>query len=328
MKKYLAFGCILVALFLTSCKSTDTEEAPTETSVTENAKVADEANEAESIEVLVTKAEEARAKAVEAGAQDVYPDDLAKLDVELEALKAKVSEPTDGLAGEVKDLTAKYQSLEKASKAAMFQKRVDELSLLDSDSAEYKAAAAALKDYNDALASGTTDGKTLLAKATVAYDAYYVICYESFKKLADEERKNALAEKRQADSVKAGVAKKEEYKAATETFQNGDNCYVTKDPEGAYTSYQKAKIAYTELYTEVSEKRVAAQKAIEEAKKKVQEASEFAVSTDETNPLEGDKVEGIEEEDAVLLEEDTFANPDEAVIEVEDENALKEKAGE
>ena len=71
MKKYLAFGCILVALFLTSCKSTDTEEAPTETSVTENAKVADEANEAESIEVLVTKAEEARAKAVEAGAQEI-----------------------------------------------------------------------------------------------------------------------------------------------------------------------------------------------------------------------------------------------------------------
>ncbi|MBQ5997914.1 MAG: hypothetical protein IJL70_00400, partial [Treponema sp.] len=56
----------------------------------------------------------------------------------------------------------------------------------------------------------------------------------------------------------------------------------------------------------VSVKRAEAQKAIDEAKEKVLSSENYAVNADHEKPLEGENIEGIEAEDAVLLEADNY----------------------
>ena len=51
--------------------------------------------------------------------------------------------------------------------------------------------------------------------------------------------------------------------------------------------------------------------AIEAAKKSVEESAAVAEEADRESPLSGD-VDGIEDEDAVLLDEDDYADPDDA----------------
>ena len=65
----------------------------------------------------------------------------------------------------------------------------------------------------------------------------------------------------------------------------------------------------------MSAARAAAQAAIDRAKQKTADAANYATDADEIAPLT-EPVKGIEDENAVLLEEDTLANPDDAVIDV------------
>ena len=86
--------------------------------------------------------------------------------------------------------------------------------------------------------------------------------------------------------------------------------------------YKTAKETYSALYEEIKEKRAAAQALIDAAKQKVADSENYAKEADSIAPLEG-VVAGIEAEDAVLLEEDNFANPEDAVINVEDGTTAK-----
>ena len=142
--------------------------------------------------------------------------------------------------------------------------------------------------------------------------------YEEAKANAREARDAAVEAKKNADSVKAGVARKDEYKAYAKLIQDGDNHFVTKAPDKAYESYKEAKEKFEALFNDVSEKRAEAQRRIEEAKAKVKDVEQFAGEADDVAPLGEEKVDGIEEKDAVLLEEETFANPEDAVIDVDD----------
>ena len=181
----------------------------------------------------------------------------------------------------------------------------------------YDAAEALLAELEKAI-NENASGKVQYKAAEATYAAYHTIFYSSFKKLADAERKSALEQKKAADNVKAGVAQKDRYKAITEVFQKGDNAYVTKNAEAAYDCYKEAKEKYEALAIEIAEKRAAAQKRIDEAKAKVQDVENFAGEADVKAPIGDEKIDGIEEKDSVLLEEDKFENPDDAVIEVED----------
>lgn len=323
-KKYLLLGCMTLALTLISCKSTPKDEPTDVTPVqeeTQTEETVEPVDNSADMAALLANTELARNKAFEAGAQDSYSDAFAKADKDYEALKLGND------ADAVKDLTARYAALETACKAKKLKDRIENLNLAPNGSADYDKGNEAMSAFDTLINDDSATGKALLDKATEAYNSYYAVCYASFKAMADDERKAAVEQKKLADSVKAGVARKEDYKKAADLINSGDSCYVTKDPEGAFNRYQESKISFTTLYSDVSEKRAAAQKAIDDAKKKVQEANEYAAATDETNPLGDEKVEGIEDENAVLLEEDKFENPEDAVIKVEDEDLLKEKAG-
>ena len=140
---------------------------------------------------------------------------------------------------------------------------------------------------------------------------------KGLKANAGRERQAALEAKKNADSVKAGVARKEEYTKASEIFKKADSSYVTANLEGAFNGYKTSKEAFTSMYEEIKEKRAAAQALIDAAKQKVADSENYAIEADSIAPLEGETA-GIEAEDAVLLEEDNFANPEDAVIDVEE----------
>ena len=139
-----------------------------------------------------------------------------------------------------------------------------------------------------------------------------------YKKIAKDERLKALNSKKDADSVKAAVTEKTSYQEAVDSFKKADQQYSMQDSVNAYENYKKANEIFTRLFETVTEKRAAAQKAIEEAKKSVQESEELAETADVKVPLTEQK-EGIEDEDAVLLEPDNYGNPEDAEIELSDE---------
>ena len=94
----------------------------------------------------------------------------------------------------------------------------------------------------------------------------------------------------------------------------------------ASEKYVSAEQQFSYLYKDVSEKRAAAQAAIEEAKKRVAESAKFAEEADVKAPITDEQVEGIESEDAVLLEADNYEDPEEAEVDIAEE--LEETEGE
>ena len=102
-----------------------------------------------------------------------------------------------------------------------------------------------------------------------------------------------------------------------------------QNPEAALKNYQSAKGQFEVLFKTVSEKREAAQKAMEAAKNAVLETQDYAATADKEAPLTGEEVQGIESEDAVLLEVETFADPKAAEVELSEtisEEVISEEA--
>ena len=326
--KYLSvLLCVAAVITFASCKSTKTEgnldfDESQQTSTekepaAEPVKVDDSVNSTQ-------KADLARKAAIDAGAEAYYPDQFAAVDKKYAEVRENIKKnPKGDFSADLKDVSDRFEALAKASLAKRMKEKSDELGLSGYDKAAYAKGEKALEDFSALPADAST--KDLLAKANEAFDAYNSVLQKGLVGIAGQERSAALEAKKQADSVKAGVAKKDEYKQASETFKKADSDYVTKNIEGAYNGYKASKAAYTELFETVSRNRAAALAAIERAKKAVEEAESYSSEADSISPLKG-QVDGIEAEDAVLLEQDTLANPDDAVINVEEGDTAKKAA--
>lgn len=323
MKKVF-FGILSVSIFvmLISCGS-----KPTEEETKPEAPVIEEVEEPKIEEInndaAVALIDDARNLAIEVGAEENAPDLLKAIDEYYEQIK------TDGTAitpEESAELVARYQALANYIKASNAKKEID-----DKGYAQYYQ-----KGYDDGLASlekvknafdNNENATTFVGEAESAYVNFQSVLTVAYKKIAKEERSLAYDAKKKADSVKAAVSRKDEYKSAAEQFQKGDTLYAMQNAKSAYENYQNAKETFTKLHDEIYEKRMAAQEAIDAAKKRVAESAEYAIEADSKSPIT-EKVEGIEDEDAVLLEEDSYQNPEEAEIDVAPtlEEAMVEKA--
>lgn len=345
MKKQKVFVNICITSFLfaifslMSCgsapKQEDLEPTPAEPVILEEEKEEPPVEEAPKVEEpepapepepdfseanksLLEKVETARTNAIESGAQENYPEIFDSADKEYELLKKNIDENSNiDYSAQIDDLVLKYEALAKASAAKAMKDRADEMGFSEFDKSAYEKGQSALDSFVSA-----QNGKDSLENANSAYDSYNLLLQKGFTALAGRERNAALAAKKNADSVKAGVAKKEEYTSASEMFKKADSSYVTKDIESAYNGYKTSKEKYTEIYEIVAKNRAAAQAALERAKQKVQEAESYSEEADGIAPL-SEQVAGIESEDAVLLEEDNLADPDDAVIDVEDGETAK-----
>lgn len=305
MKKYLItmLGVAAILSFI-SCGSTPTTE-PVDTGSTEESS---NDNSSKEIGVLLSQAELARQEAINAGAEKYFPEVLAATDKYYEEVKAN---PT---VENVTEVTNRYKALATACQAKELQKKAKEFGVSDPN------AEKALADFE---AAG--EAKGMKENADKAFKAYTALLFQHLGTMAKSERNAAVEAKKKADSVKAGVARKAEYTNASNTFKKADSAFVTKDLEAAFKGYSSAKNTFQSLYDDIYEKRAAAQAAIERAKKRVAEAENYTKEADSIAPLTGE-VAGIEKEDAVLLEKDNFANPDEAVIDIESSDTAKKAA--
>lgn len=183
------------------------------------------------------------------------------------------------------------------------------------DESDYENGCEKLDKVEEAYdATGTLD-ESLFDTALASYEDFKKVLDAAYKKMAKEERAAAYEAKQSADSVKAAVARKDDYTKAVDTFKQGDSHYVTKNPKASYECYKSAKETFLGLYDDLYEKRAAAQAALEAAKKAVEESAQFAEEADRVAPIT-EEIDGIEDEDTVLLEEDEYEDPEEAEADI------------
>ncbi len=310
---------IFTLLFFISCgsKPAADESAPEAPEVTETVEDTVEnivdggLSEAEKLAKLMDEVNEARKAAIEAGADKNCPDQMNKLDYLLAGLK-----DSDNPEKAAKSIIDRYNLLANYSTAVETKKEIDENGYASYAQNNYDRGNASLKKVEAALNSGSDDfDKTVFTEAENAVKEFNAVVNVAYKKIAKEARDAAMEAKKNADSVKAGVARKSEYKEATDLITTGDSLYAMQNAKKATEKYNSAKEQLTYLYKDVSEKRAAAQAAIEEAKKRVAESEKFAEEADVKAPIT-EQVEGIEDEDAVLLESDDYEDPEAAEADI------------
>lgn len=311
----LAVASALVLMF-TGCGSTPEEEntAPVEEAVVETP-VQDD-----SIEGLLASLEESRQKAIEAGAEGINPLAFKAAEAEYLALVGAGKASGADSSAALKDLNSRYRAMEAYSNAVQKKEFIENEQLMSYNQKSYDEGCKLLASLDDATAA-TLSGKDFLAKAKAVEGKFDEVLNSAYKVLAKEERTNAFEAKKYADSVKAAVAAKEKYNKGVTAFKTGDTNYVTGAPQAAYYNYIEAKTIFSELYETIYPARQRAQAHIDEAKELVAESENMAEEADVQAPLD-DSAEGIEEEDAKLLEEDDFTEAKSAVVELEE--TLKE----
>ena len=338
MKKvFLVLFSVFTILFFISCgsKPAPEEVEPEAPVVEENVEpetpVVDETDNTiepeteqlseEELAALIAKIDEAREVAILAGAEKNAPDLLNSIDGIYEKAKE------ENLQDNADSLILKYSILASYAKAKNAKIEIDENNLSGFAQKNYDEGVICLQKVEEALANIEEIEPNAQKDAESAYSNFTNVITIAYKKLAKAQRNLAYEAKVKSDSVRAGVSQKERYKEATDNFKSGDTLYSMQSPKKALEKYELAAQQFTELYEEVSEKRAAAQAAIEAAKRKVQESSQFAEQADEESPIT-EKLDGIEDADTVLLEEDDYENPEDAEADIsediDDETLIEE----
>ena len=217
------------------------------------------------------------------------------------------------------DENARKSSVEEYEKAKALKNRIDELGFAPYDQTSYDAGNKSLSDFENLKDSDNASGAELLNLSKDAYGKFANVLNKAYKQLAKEARTKAFAAKKDADSVKAGAAAKADYNKAADEFKAGDTNYSMQNCESAYGHYVTSESLFKSVFNAVSERRAAAQKAIDEAKAKVEAAQQYALNADQEKPLTDENTEGIEAEDAVLLEEDSYTAPETLEAEIPEE---------
>ena len=316
---------IFTLLFFISCGSKpaaeeETPEAPEVSEITDAVEdisdnIADESlSDAAKLAELMAQVNDARQAAIDAGAEENCPDQMNRLDYLLSGLK-----DSDDPEAAAQSIIDRYNLLANYSKAVAAKDEVDENGYDEYAPNDYNRGLSNLEKVEAAFEADTDDyDKAVFVYAENALKDFNTVINVAYKKIAKEERENAMDAKRDADSVKAGVARKAEYKEATDLITTGDSLYAMQNAKKATEKYREAAEKLSFLFEDVSEKRAAAQAAIEEAKKRVAESEQFAEEADVRAPIT-EKVEGIEDEDAVLLEEDDYEDPEDAEADIAEE---------
>lgn len=155
----------------------------------------------------------------------------------------------------------------------------------EKDPARYNQGMDAIDVIEVLYAEDSLDMQAYLEQATIAHECFQKIVDDAFKNLADDERSRYNNVKKKADAIKANVAAKTEYAAAAKLLIDGDASASRGQWNKAFENYKNAADAMTEVFETVTEKRAAAQEAMDRAKQRASEVSELAVQADEIAPL-------------------------------------------
>lgn len=326
MKK-LAFWALSIFLILSlvSCGSKKPAEDTTEPEAPAVEETVEETIE-ETVEETVSQAglelalanmDSSRQAAIDSDAEEYAPDYFDSLEEKYADLKARAENGED-VTDACNDLAKRYQALAAYVNALDAKETIDDYELPALAQVAYDKGCSDLDDFETLFEDDNSSADDLLAKATSAYGNFKTVLVALYKDIAKDARADALEAKKDADSVKAAVSEKREYNRAVELFKKGDASYSMNGYQAACEAYDEAYDIFSSLYESISEKRAAALAAIEAAKKSVEASAAVAEEADLEAPLTGD-VDGIEDEDAVLLEEDDYADPEDAEVYLDEE---------
>ena len=269
------------------------------------------------LDLALANMNSSRQAALDSDAEEYAPDFWASLEEKYQDLKARAANGED-VADECNDLAKRYQALAAYVNALDAKETIDDYELPALAQAAYDKGCKDLDDFETLFEDPNSSADDLLAKGTSAYANFKTVLVALYKDIAKDARADALEAKKDADSVKAAVSENREYNRAVELFKKGDASYSMNGYQSACEAYDEAYDIFTELYETISEKRAAALAAIEAAKKSVEASAAIAEEADLEAPLSGD-VDGIEDEDAVLLEDDDYADPEDAEVYLDEE---------
>ncbi len=284
---------------------------------------------AKNYNALFRMIEKSREKAIDAGAEDddATADFFNALDEEYRRQRALAE--SEGINPEMtnilRQINAAYEGLAQYEEAKAKKKLIDDNDYASNNQRAYNEGADLLEELEEIMAdsdsffeelrSGESDvGTQFLNKATRANTDFTNV----LKAAANNMRTEAFKAKKQADSVKASVSRKDDYDDGVSEFRAGDSNYVTGSVDESIENYTKARDIFATLYKEVAAARAEAQKKISEAKKKVNHAWGVADEADKTDPLT-EKIDGIEDHDAKLLEDDDFTDAENSYVEIDEE---------
>lgn len=286
-------------------------------------------NTAKNYNALFRMIEKSRERAIEAGAEDddATSDFFNALDEEYRRQRALAE--SEGISPEMtnilRQINAAYEGLAQYEEAKAKKKLIDDNGYASNNQRAYNEGAKLLEELEEIMAdsdsffeelrSGESDaGTQFLNKATKANTDFTNV----LKAAANNMRTEAFKAKKQADSVKASVSRKDDYDDGVSEFRAGDSNYVTGSVDESIENYTRARDIFATLYKEVAAARAEAQKRISDAKKKVNHAWGVADEADKTDPLT-EKIDGIEDHDAKLLEDDDFTEAENSYVEIDEE---------
>ena len=260
--------------------------------------------------ILMQRIEAARQAAIDAGASSAAPTVWKATEAIYKTEKTAVENTKEDLSTVLNDLLARYQGLENVAQAKELKEEIDDNNLASFRQTTYDAGSKILSTLTNPL-SVVQSGSDFNKQAATAEADFRLVLKTAYNSLAKDERLAAYRAKEQADSVKAYISRKDDYTHAVSLYRNGELRRAV-DPKAANDSYKSSKEEFLKLYEEISAARAKAQKDIDEAKKSVAQSESVAEQADKTAPLGDEPVEGIEAEDAKLLEDDDFSNAEQA----------------
>ncbi len=241
---------------------------------------------------------EARAKAIELGADSYFPEQFSLADEALDSASSALN------AGSKEESYAsaqialmRYRTLILGMEAVALNDDIIRNDFTASSSEDYAKAG---EKYEEAAASyGTADPAAFeAASECVAY--LKKVSNAGYKAWALDKQNKVGEIKSLCDAIKAKRSMPNEYAAAdmlasdAEKFGTAEN-----DWKASFNAYSDAEVAFTNVYQEVSLRRNAADLAISAAKNRQTESSELARQADETAPLPDD-AEGFSEDPYVI----------------------------
>ncbi len=276
------------------------------------------------INSLIDSIEKSRRNAENSGADSSLSDLYNAANDAFERLKqrAAAGENTPELKRALENLNSLFKGLDVYAEAKAKKDRIDEKGYAYNNQKAYDDGSSLLEELEDInknaaqfiaeLEKGTSDnGNEFLQKANRA-DLNFT---NVFKTTATNERSAAFKAKKQADSVKASVSRKNDYDSGVASFRDGDSKYVNGDIEGSIEDYVSARGIFSKLYKEVSAARQKAQALLDSAKERVKHSETVALRADKSDPLT-ERIQGIEDENAVLLEADDFSSAKASYVEI------------
>lgn len=264
--------------------------------------------------VALSNLNKARDTALKSGAKEKAPEQFDAIEALYNSVKEKADAKVD-VSKESDDISSRYLALSAYLNAVETKEKVEKTEKFSIAQKLYDEGCTALSDAEAMFGDPEATGAKLLERSSRASACFNSVLLTVNKQIARDEKEVALNSKKNAESVKAQVSMKDKYNEAVALVRKGDSQYSMQDPSKAYESYKAADEIFDAIFNEVSEKRAAALKAIEDAKKAVEESSKVAASADAENPITA-PVEGIEEENTVLLEEDVYEDPSESEVEL------------